>query len=156
MVCSAATGAGISEIARRLEGGLGVVVGQSGVGKSSLLNRLSPGLDQKTGAISAKYRKGTHTTAVAAMFRCGGFSVVDTPGVREMEIMPMEPAEVARHFPEFVEWSNECAYQSCLHDTEPGCVIREAVENGALSAARYEGYLRILASMTQLKKERYG
>jgi ribosome biogenesis GTPase / thiamine phosphate phosphatase len=136
----------------RVIGHTTLLAGQSGVGKSSLLNALIPDLDIQTGALSRVTRKGIHTTTTAILHRLGaGGWVVDTPGVWEYGLWRMEPATLQRGFPEFSEFSRDCRFRNCLHQTEPGCAVHRAVENGTLFAFRHQAWLRLLAEQERLK-----
>ncbi len=144
---SAATGEGIEELARYLETGLTVLAGHSGVGKSTLLNRLIPGLGLPTDELSEATGKGKHTTSVttAHPFRDG--VLVDTPGIREFGLARVEPDQLAGGFREFGDYLEECRFADCAHRDEPGCAVRGAVERGAVDSRRYASYLRIRASL---------
>lgn len=145
---SATEDTGLDALKRRLQGKCSVVCGPSGVGKSTLLNRLHPDLDLRTGEVSRKTRKGRHTTAVAEMHAIGhGTYVIDTPGVREIGLWGLTPAELGAHMPEIFEASDMCHFPNCTHDHEPGCAVREAVEGGAITEERYASYLNMLDSL---------
>jgi ribosome biogenesis GTPase len=155
--CSARTGEGIGELASLLAGSTTVLVGQSGVGKSSLLNALSPGLALRVGTLSAKHDRGNHTTNVAVLLSTGdGLRLIDTPGVRELELADVLPEEIGFHFREFVPLMQSCAYQPCLHDGDPGCAVAAAVERGDVHPDRYESYLRILDDLRLARKTEHG
>jgi ribosome biogenesis GTPase len=155
--CSARTGQGIPELASLLAGSTTVLVGQSGVGKSSLLNALSPGLALRVGELSAKHNRGNHTTNVSILLSTGeGLRLIDTPGVRELELADILPEEIGFHFREFIPLMQSCAYQPCLHDGDPGCAIAAAVERGDVHPDRYESYLRILGDLRQARKNEHG
>jgi ribosome biogenesis GTPase / thiamine phosphate phosphatase len=143
--CSAATGAGLSELVRRLSGGTSVFVGQSGVGKSSLLNAIDPGIERRIGEVSEKYARGRHTTTMAELFVLGGKTrIIDTPGVRRLALRGIEPGELDAYFPELKGLSPLCEFGlSCSHRDEPGCRIARAVDEGLVHEDRYESYLRI-------------
>ena len=140
-----------------LIGHTSVMVGQSGVGKSSLLNALSPGLTQRVGELSQKHDRGNHTTNFSVLFTMeNGGRVIDTPGVRELELADILPEEVGFHFRDFTPYSGSCAFQPCLHADEPDCAVMAAVESGHIHPDRYESYLRILAELTETRKSAHG
>ena len=145
-VCSAATGEGLEELRRRIDGLTSVFVGQSGVGKSSLLNALEPGLKFRVGEISDKYERGRHTTTWSALTVLGDgrTRIVDTPGFRRLAIRGISQETLAACFPEMRKLAEFCEYGSaCRHVDEPGCRVREAVEFGGVHPDRYESYLRV-------------
>jgi ribosome biogenesis GTPase len=149
---SAQTGQGIAELKKLISGKTSVFAGQSGVGKSSLLNAISPGLQRRVGEISAKYGRGIHTTSFAVMICIDeSSSVIDTPGIRELDIASVPPEELKFYFPEFGELLPQCAYPSCLHNREPDCAVKQAVEKSEVLYDRYESYLRILYDLEQRK-----
>jgi ribosome biogenesis GTPase / thiamine phosphate phosphatase len=124
-----------------------VLTGPSGVGKSSLLNTLQPGLGLRIGEVSKAVGKGRHTTVSARLIRLdfGGW-VADTPGLRELGLWAIDTERLQDHFPEFLKMSIDCRFVSgCTHVHEPGCAVREAVAAGTLSAARYESYVAMRA-----------
>jgi ribosome biogenesis GTPase len=141
---------GIGAIREVLADRCSVVVGHSGVGKSTLLNAVQPGLRLRTGEISASTRKGTHTTTAASLLRLelGGY-VVDTPGVREFGLWGIAPEELGACFPEMEPLLDDCRFRGCSHSHEPGCAIRTAVEDGTIRRERYESYVRILESLRE-------
>jgi ribosome biogenesis GTPase len=133
---------GIEQLRERLCGRISVFTGPSGVGKSTLLNALEPGLKLRTGDVSEAVGKGKHTTTTAELIplRCGGY-VADTPGLREVGLWDVETESLDECFPEFAELRQHCRFTgSCTHIHEPKCGIREAVAAGTVSAARYESY----------------
>jgi ribosome biogenesis GTPase len=155
--CSALSGQGLERLETLLEGKLSVFAGQSGVGKSSLLNRLDPALKLPVGELSIKYDRGVHTTSFARLIRLsGGYAVVDTPGVREFEVAGIRPEELWGYFPEFVEPAGRCAYSVCRHRDEPGCAVRQAAESGRIHSDRYESYLRIYEGLEEFYRDFYG
>ena len=148
--CSARTGEGIPELVSMMKGRTVVFVGQSGVGKSSLLNAISPALDLRVGDLSQKHNRGNHTTNFSILLTpLPGLRIVDTPGVRELELAEILPEEAAFHFRDFAAHSQSCSFQPCLHDDEPGCAVAAAVERGEIHADRYESYLRILQELRE-------
>jgi ribosome biogenesis GTPase / thiamine phosphate phosphatase len=155
--CSAATGTGIAELARSLSGRTAVFVGQSGVGKSSVLNALSPGLGLRVGGLSARYDRGIHTTTSAELFRTPeGLQVIDTPGIRELLLAGIELHDLAFRFREFAPFAPACLVASCLHEDEDGCAVRAAVEAGTVHPDRYESYLRVLAELRDSGRYSHG
>ena len=143
---SAETGENVERFVKMLEGKKAAFVGQSGVGKSSLINRIL-GTDQRVGDLNAKYNRGNHTTNHALMLDGPDFTLIDTPGFREISVPHDDPHLVAQSFPEFVKASAKCAYDGCLHISEPDCEVRRLVEKGKINADRYESYLRMLDTM---------
>ncbi|MGL5682500.1 MAG: ribosome small subunit-dependent GTPase A [Marinifilaceae bacterium] len=140
--CSTITGKGVDEVRALLKDKITVLSGLSGVGKSSLINKVEPGLDLKTASISDAHKSGKHTTTFAEMFPLseGGF-IVDTPGVRSFGTIDMSKQELSHFFPEIFKISDECRFNNCTHTHEPGCAVREAVEADEISESRYCSYL---------------
>lgn len=121
-----------------------LVSGHSGVGKSTLINSLIPDINLKTGDISEWSDKGKHTTTFAEMLDLPfGGKLIDTPGIRELGIVDIEPQELSHYFPEMRKLMNQCKFHNCRHINEPGCVVLEAVENGDIEPSRYDSYLSI-------------
>lgn len=145
--CSATTGAGLDQLSAALAGQLCVFAGHSGVGKSSLLNALHPKLSLRTGAVSQATNKGQHTTTGSTLYHLpNGAIIIDTPGIREFGLWDVTVKDVRHYYAEFNAVT--CAFGDCSHTHEPNCGVKAAVAAGAISRARYEGYLRILASLT--------
>jgi ribosome biogenesis GTPase len=147
---SATTGLGMERLREELRGSVTVLSGQSGVGKSTLLNWLQPGLGLATQAVSEENQKGKHTTSIARLFRLdfGGY-VVDTPGIRQFDLWNVEPGELEACFVEFVRHVPDCAFRDCHHTEEAGCAVRAAVEEGHISARRYGSYLKMLGELAR-------
>jgi ribosome biogenesis GTPase len=144
---SAKTGVGIEDLRARLAGRISIVTGPSGVGKSTLLNTLQPGLQLAIGEVSDALHKGRHTTRVAELLPLEGPErgyVADTPGIRELGLWQIPPTELAGAFPEFRPFIGACAFNDCTHLHEPRCGLRAAVESGAVSAERYDSYRRMM------------
>ena len=136
---------GLQEVVAISEGRVNLFWGQSGVGKSSLLNALFPGLNLRTGSISAQTNKGRHTTVTAQMIRVGDNTfVIDTPGIREIDPYGIKKEELGHYFSEFTKYHHDCKFASCTHHHEPGCMVLDAVETGEISEERYQSYLNIL------------
>jgi ribosome biogenesis GTPase / thiamine phosphate phosphatase len=155
--CSARTGAGLNGLAAVLKGKTAVFVGQSGVGKSSLLNALAPGSDLRVGDLSRKHNRGNHTTNYSVLLPLdSGLRIIDTPGIRELELAEVLPEEVGFHFRDFLPYMQSCSYQPCLHDDEPGCAVAAAVQRGEIHHDRYESYLRILQELRETRKAAHG
>ena len=144
---------GLEELHRELEGRTSVLSGPSGVGKSSLMNAMYPGLDLRVGEISESVNKGRHTTVGALLHPLpdSGY-VVDTPGLREIGTWGLASEHLDECFREFRQFIPECRFGNCTHRVEPGCAVREAVESGTLSAERYDSYLRLREEIEQEEK----
>jgi ribosome biogenesis GTPase len=145
---------GLESLRDALAGRTSVLTGPSGVGKSSLINGLFPGLDLRVGEISQSVNKGRHTT-VGAIFvpLPGGGFVVDTPGLREVGMWGLPSRELDQCFPEFRPILGECRFQDCHHLTEPGCAVRALVASGEISAARYESYAKLRGELAEGEKQ---
>ena len=145
---SAVTGQGLAECKEALRGRVSVLVGKSGVGKTSLLNALQPGLGLRVKAVNQHTAEGKHATTHLEMFDLDiGGSVVDTPGLREFKLWAVNSADLAQLFPEMRPYLGQCKFGAdCTHDHEPGCAVKAAVEAGAISPRRYQSYLRMRSS----------
>ncbi len=153
--CSAETGAGIADVQRLFENRCGIIVGQSGVGKSSIINRLRGEALQKTAAVSGKTREGRHTTVNSVMISLpGGGAVIDSPGVRDYAPAMASSRMAAVGFREIVSLAVGCRFANCRHLREPGCAVKDAVERGTMAARRYESYKRIVNLTNQLSQGR--
>jgi ribosome biogenesis GTPase / thiamine phosphate phosphatase len=144
LLVSARTGFGVERLRRAMSGRQNAVAGQSGVGKSSLLNALEPGLALRVAEVSRETRKGKHTTTTARLLRlsCGGY-VVDTPGIRQFELWDVVPAEIAGLFRDLRPYVSRCRYANCTHTHEVECAVKDAVADGWMDARRYESYCHL-------------
>ncbi len=145
LLLSAKTGFGVDCFRRALVGRENVVVGQSGVGKSSLLNAIDPSLQLRVQPVSEENEKGKHTTTTAQLFPlvCGGYAV-DTPGIRQFQLWDVIPAEVAGFFRDLRPYVSSCRFPNCTHTHEDGCAVKNAVADGWLDERRYESYCHLL------------
>ncbi|HEY7898885.1 MAG TPA: ribosome small subunit-dependent GTPase A [Gemmatimonadaceae bacterium] len=146
-------GTGLPELHSALDGKTSALSGPSGVGKSSLMNSLYPGLNLRVGEISESVNKGRHTTVGAVMHPLpGGGYVADTPGLREVGVWGLNPVDLPDCFPEFRPFIHECRFGNCSHLSEPGCAVIAAVASGAVSAARYDSYSRLRLELEETEK----
>lgn len=128
-----------------IAGKVSLFSGHSGVGKSTLLNRIDPELAQRTAEVSTFANKGVHTTTYAEMFQTApGTFVIDTPGIKELGLMDINEGELGHYFPEMRERLGECRFHNCIHTQEPGCAVRAAVDAGSIDESRYASYLSML------------
>ncbi len=142
---SALSGEGVDAIREELKDRVTLFSGHSGVGKSTLINALVPGLEVKTAEISAYHNKGMHTTTFSEMFPVPGNGyIIDTPGIKGFGTFDMEEEEIGHYFPEIFKTSANCKYGNCTHRQEPGCAVRKAVEEHYISESRYTSYLSML------------
>jgi ribosome biogenesis GTPase len=142
----ARTGEGVDELRLHLAGKVSALAGPSGVGKSSLLNAVQPGLGLAVREISEAFQKGRHTTTVRQLFPLdGGGYVADMPGMRSLALWDTDPEELDGYFPELTPLVQHCQFNDCTHKSEPGCAVRAAVEAGTVHPQRYESYLRLRA-----------
>ena len=146
---SATQGIEIETVKSIMQDKVSMFSGHSGVGKSTLVNAVSPGLNIKTAAISKQHQQGMHTTTFAEMFALTkGIKIIDTPGIKGFGVVDMKPEEIGNYFPEFYKRKNKCKFHNCLHHNEPKCAIIEAVKAGKISLSRYTSYLQMLEDDT--------
>ena len=142
---SAETGKNVDKVKAMMVGKVSMFAGHSGVGKSTLVNAIEPGLDLKTKAISSQHSQGQHTTTFAEMFDLSfDAKIIDTPGIKGFGIVDMDKEEVGDYFPEFFELKQGCKFNNCIHIEEPKCAVKEALDNDEVSYSRYRSYLQIL------------
>lgn len=142
---SAAEKKGIDKLKEMMLGKVSMFSGHSGVGKSTLVNALEPGLDLKTKTISEQSKQGQHTTTFAEMYDLSfDARIIDTPGIKGFGIVDMEKEEISDYFPEFFRLKDQCKFNNCLHTEEPHCAIKKALENDEIAWSRYNSYLKIL------------
>ncbi len=138
---------GLESLREAIAGRTNLIVGQSGAGKTTILNALIPGLDLPTQDISHYTGKGRHTTTRVRMYDYDAHTrIIDTPGIRDFGLVGFEPYEISHFFPEMRPYIPHCRFNNCLHNTEPGCAVRAAAAEGKIAPERYESYLRILAN----------
>ncbi|SCW39814.1 ribosome biogenesis GTPase [Paenibacillus tianmuensis] len=155
LVTSAKEGIGVSEVYDRLAGRIGVFAGQSGVGKSSLLNAMVPGLSLETNEISMKLGRGKHTTRHVELIRLqNGGLIADTPGFSQLDFLQVDAEGLSGAFREFAPYAAACRFRGCLHLHEPGCKVQEAKEAGHIAVSRYNHYIQFLNEIKD-KKRRY-
>ena len=146
-------GRGVEEVRELLAGRTTLVSGNSGVGKSTLIQAIDPSLDIRTGEISESHHKGRHTTTFSTMYPlAGGGAVIDTPGIKGFGLIDIDEAELWHYFPEMMRVAPECRFYNCTHTHEPGCAVVEAVREGKIAYARYESYLKILDDDEKYRK----
>lgn len=156
LTTSASCEEGIETVRELLEGKTTVVAGPSGVGKSSLTNLLQEEISMETGEISKKLKRGKHTTRHSQLLTVGEHTyLMDTPGFSSMFVEGMEKEELRQFFPEFREYEGTCRFQGCVHVHEPGCLVKEAVEEGKISSQRYENYVSFYEELKEKEKRRY-
>ena len=151
---SAASGTGVEELRPLLEGKISLLSGNSGVGKSTLINRLVPDANLRTGEISDAHNTGQHTTTFSEMIPMGGLSsraqsrdlswLIDTPGIKGFGTFDMEPEELTSYFKEIFQFSKDCRFSNCTHTHEPGCAVLKALEDHYIAESRYQSYLSML------------
>jgi ribosome biogenesis GTPase / thiamine phosphate phosphatase len=147
---SVKSGKGIDKLQEQLSGKKNLFFGQSGVGKSSLLNKMFPELNLRTGEISGFTDRGTHTTVTSVMIKVNPATyIIDTPGVREIAPFGIKKQDLSHYFIEFSDFNDNCKFNTCTHSHEPGCAVSEAVQNGDITGERYDSYLRILETIDE-------
>lgn len=145
IVISAKTGANIDTVRKLMNNSVSMFAGNSGVGKSTLINAIEPNLDLKTKEISSQHLQGQHTTTFAEMFELSfGANIIDTPGIKGFGIVDMDKEELGDYFPEFFKLKQNCKFNNCLHIKEPNCAVKDALEKGNIAHSRYRSYLQIL------------
>ncbi len=150
---SALENEGVEEIRALLQGKTTTVAGPSGVGKSSLINRLSPQAGMETGTISRKIERGRHTTRHSEIIALGEASyIMDTPGFTSLSIAEITKEELGQYYPEFVQYEPYCRFSGCAHMSEPSCGVKEAVEDGRISRVRYENYRVLYQELKDIKR----
>ena len=151
---SCETGEGVEALREGLRGKLVLFAGHSGVGKSSLLNELQPGLDLATREVGRSTEKGKHVTSRAHLYTIDGdIRIIDSPGIRQLGIWGVSNEELGYYFPELAERADACKFRDCTHVHEPKCAVLEAVESGDINRQRYDSYLRIRADLKEREKE---
>lgn len=148
----ARSGEGLEVLRGDLRGKVTLLSGHSGVGKSTIINQLVPGVNLRTGEISEYHNKGTHTTTFSEMIPLpdGGY-LIDTPGIKGFGTIEMAGSEISHYFPELFKYSAECRFNNCTHRHEPGCAVLRAVEEGLISLSRYKSYLSIMDDQKESK-----
>lgn len=153
----ARTEEGLDELKAELKGKITLLSGHSGVGKSTIINKLMPGVNLRTGDLSEYHNKGMHTTTFSEMIQLpdGGY-LIDTPGIKGFGTIEMEDAEISHYFPELFEVATDCRFGNCTHRQEPGCAVLDALQKGTIHESRYKSYLNILADREEGKyREEY-
>ena len=148
---STVTGVGVQEVKSMLNGKLSLFSGNSGVGKSSLLNMLEPSLELKVGDVSKQHQTGMHTTTYSEVFDIAEGKVIDSPGIKGFGIIDMEAAEISKFFPDIAKYALECRFDDCKHINEPNCAVLKALEEQKIAASRYNSYKSILLDLDEKK-----
>ena len=150
---SATEGIGVDRVKAMLDGKVTLVSGNSGVGKSTLIGKIDPTLEIRTGEISESFHKGKHTTTFSTMYPIGNNGyIIDTPGIKGFGLIEIGDKELWHYFPEMIATAGECRFYNCTHTHEPGCAVVEAVKDGEISYSRYESYLKILDDDDKYRK----
>lgn len=145
MQLSLETGEGLEAVRQEMHGKVNVIAGNSGVGKSTLIKRLDPSVSLKIGELSDAHGAGRHTTTFSEMFEiAGGIRIIDTPGIRGFGTIDIEKSELFHFFPEIFRASSGCRYHNCMHINEPGCHVKQQVDEGSISRSRYVNYLMMM------------
>ena len=148
---SAETGEGIDALLPMLKGKITLLSGNSGVGKSTIINRLVPGVNLRTAEISDAHQMGQHTTTFSEMIPLGGGWLIDTPGIKGFGTFDMEPEELTSYFREIFRFSKDCRFSNCTHTHEPGCAVLQALEDHYIAQSRYQSYLSMLSDKDDSK-----
>ncbi len=148
---SAETGEGIDALLPMLEDKITLLSGNSGVGKSTIINRLVPGVNLRTAEISDAHQMGQHTTTFSEMIPLGGGWLIDTPGIKGFGTFDMEPEELTSYFREIFRFSKDCRFSNCTHTHEPGCAVLQALEDHYIAQSRYQSYLSMLTDKDDSK-----
>ena len=148
---SAATGDGVEDLRPLLEGKITLLSGNSGVGKSTLINRLVPDANLRTAEISSSHNLGQHTTTFSEMIPLGGGWAIDTPGIKGFGTFDMAPEELTSYFPEIFRFSKDCRFSNCTHTHEPGCAVLQALEDHYIAQSRYQSYLSMMEDKDEEK-----
>lgn len=156
IIVSAATGAGLEALKEKTAGKISLLAGNSGVGKSSLINALIPGINLRTGEISELYHTGTHTTTFSEMLDLPyGGEIIDIPGVRSFGTIDFTVEDTGHFFPEIFKTARDCKYSDCRHTGEPGCAVKEAVADHRIAESRYASYFNILEEVLEGDSDKY-
>lgn len=155
LVVSAATGEGICLLREELKGCCTCFAGQSAVGKSSILNSLFKTLNLEVGGLAEKTARGRHTTRHSQLIEIDNICVVDTPGFSLLDSANIEPEQLWRQYGDMQKFANQCRFISCLHENEPGCAVKKAVEDNLISEQRYQRYLKILKELKLRRAKKY-
>ena len=148
---STVIGEGVEEVKTMLNAKLSLFSGNSGVGKSSLLNMLEPSLELKVGDVSKQHQTGMHTTTYSEVFDIAEGKVIDSPGIKGFGIIDMEAAEISKFFPDIAKYALECRFDDCKHINEPNCAVLKALEEQKIAASRYNSYKSILLDLDEKK-----